>query len=193
MIRINLLPFRLARKKENIRRQVSVFLLSILLIGAALFGGTQYIDAKILKIKGEIKGVDAEITLYKEKAQRVTQIKKQLKLLNDKLKIVASLKTRKNEQQILLEEVAERIVKTRMWVESLKADANSVTITGVAFDNPTIADFMRNLEKSALFSSVDLKRSRLRTFEGNLHLKEFELQCRKNGSASKIPPKKGKK
>jgi len=88
MIRINLLPFRLARKKENIRRQVSVFLLSILLIGAALFWGTQYIDAKILKIKGEIKGVDAEITLYKEKAQRVTQIKKQLKLLNDKLKIV---------------------------------------------------------------------------------------------------------
>ena len=32
MIRINLLPFRAARKKENVRRQVSVFLLSLVLV-----------------------------------------------------------------------------------------------------------------------------------------------------------------
>jgi type IV pilus assembly protein PilN len=29
MIRINLLPFRAARKKENIRRQLSIYVLSV--------------------------------------------------------------------------------------------------------------------------------------------------------------------
>jgi type IV pilus assembly protein PilN len=29
MIRINLLPFRAARKKENIRRQISIYVLSV--------------------------------------------------------------------------------------------------------------------------------------------------------------------
>ena len=32
MIRINLLPFRAARKKENIRRQVSIALLSVFFV-----------------------------------------------------------------------------------------------------------------------------------------------------------------
>jgi len=193
MIRINLLPFRLARKKENIRRQVSVFFLSILLIGVALIWFTLSIDAKINETKGRIASVQSEIRLYKEKANRVTAIKKKLKLLEDKLKIVASLKTKKNEQQILLEEMADRLVKTRMWIESLTANETTVVVTGVAYDNPTIADFMRNLERSSLFSFVDLKRSRLRAFEGNVHLKAFELQCTKAKPVSDHPPKKGKK
>ena len=37
MIRINLLPFRAARKKENIRRQVSIFLLSLAFLLIILF------------------------------------------------------------------------------------------------------------------------------------------------------------
>ena len=37
MIRINLLPFRAARKKENIRRQISVFALSVVCL-ALLMG-----------------------------------------------------------------------------------------------------------------------------------------------------------
>lgn len=193
MIKINLLPFRLARKKENIRRQVSVFFLSILLVGVVLVWLTLGLDKKVTETNSRIASVKTEIALYKEKASRVTVIKKQLKLLNDKLKIVASLKTKRNEQQVLLEEMADRIVKTRMWIESLKSDERTVAVTGVAFDNPTIADFMRNLEKSSLFSSVDLKQSKLRAFEGNANLKAFSLLCNKTKSGLAPAKKKGKK
>ena len=37
MIRINLLPFRSTRKKENIRRQLSIFVLSLILAVVAYF------------------------------------------------------------------------------------------------------------------------------------------------------------
>lgn len=189
MIRINLLPFRLARKKENVRRQVSIFFLSILLIAAALFWYTDGVNREIKQTRERIASVKTQVALYKEKADRVTQIKKKLKILNEKLEIVASLQTKRNEQQILLEEMADRIVPERMWLESLNADANQVVIKGVAFDNPTIADFMRNLEASPLFSSIDLKRSKKRTFTGGIHLKTFELTCAKK---KKAPAKKKK-
>lgn len=193
MIRINLLPFRLARKKENIRRQVSVFLLSIVFIGVLLFWLTLSMNNKITETNARIASVKAEITRYKAKADRVAQIKMNLKLLEDKLKIVASLKTRRNEQQVLLEEMADKTVQTRMWIESLTANESTVTVAGVAFDNPTIADFMRNLEQSPLFSSVDLKRSKIRTFQGDVDLKAFELQCTKRKPKPASPAKGGKK
>ena len=42
MIRINLLPFRAARKQENIRRQITIFGTSVLMVVLALiyFNGT---------------------------------------------------------------------------------------------------------------------------------------------------------
>ncbi len=193
MIRINLLPFRLARKKENIRRQVSVFLLTVALILVALVWVTLSVENKISQTKNRIESVKAESLKYKQQADRVTTIKKKLKILNDKLDIVASLKTRKDEQQILLEELADRVVKTRMWLSSISADRKKVTIKGVAFDNPTIADFMRNLEQSALFGIVDLKRSKVKKYAGGVSLKEFEILCSKKKPAAGKTSQKGKK
>lgn len=179
MIKINLLPFRLARKKENIRRQVSVFFLSIVMIALVLTWYTLGMDKEIVETRAKTTQVKAQIALYKEKADRVTQIKKNLKVLEDKLKIVSSLEKQRNVQLLLLEELSDKVVSGRMWLESLKADSTHVTLKGVAFDNPTIADFMRNLEISALFSSIDLKRSKVQKFEDGVILKSFELLCTK--------------
>lgn len=191
MIRINLLPFRTARKKENIRRQVSVFGLSLVLICLVLLWHALGLNREIARTQDQIATVKSQIAQFKEKADRVTAIKAKLKLLEDKLKIVASLQTRRNDQQVLLEELADRIVKERMWLESLSVEPNQIVLRGVAFDNPTIADFMKNLEASSLFSSVDLKRSVNRNFGENIRLKTFDLVCIKK-TVSPGAPTEGK-
>jgi type IV pilus assembly protein PilN len=179
MIRINLLPFRVARKKENIRRQISIFFLSLVMITLLLAWYTIGIDREILETRVRITQVKAQSALYQEKADRVTEIKKNLKILEDKLKIVSSLEEKRMEQLILLEELSEKVVPERMWLESMKSDSAHVTLKGIAFDNPTIADFMRNLETSDLFSSIDLKRSKVQKFKEGVMLKSFELLCTK--------------
>ncbi|MBA3009642.1 MAG: PilN domain-containing protein [Proteobacteria bacterium] len=179
MIRINLLPFRLARKKENIRRQVSIFFLSLVMISLLLTWYTLGIDKKIAETRAQTIQVQEQIALYKEKADRVTEIKKKLQILEDKLKIVSSLEEMRKAQLVLMDEVSDKIVPEKMWIESLKADSTQVTLMGVAFDNPTIADFMRNLETSPLFSNIDLKRSKVQKFKDNILLKSFELVCTK--------------
>jgi len=179
MIRINLLPFRLARKRENIRQQVSIFFLSILLLVAGLTWYTLDIKNTIEEKRLETERVNAQIAVYKERADRVSKIQKRLKILEDKLQIVASLKQKRDEQLVLLEDLQTRLVPEQMWMETLDADETSVTMTGIAFDNPTIANFMKRLEESALFKEVDLKQARIKKFDEGTSLKAFELKCLK--------------
>jgi type IV pilus assembly protein PilN len=179
MIRINLLPFRLARKKENIRRQVSVFFLSLVLIILALGWVSFMLNDEINRTQSEVAQVRTESLQYKKKANKVSRIKKNLAILEDKLAIVEALKKRKNEQQILLEQLADRLVKTKMWLSSVSADDKTVSLKGIAYDNPTIAAFMRNLENSPVFGAVDLKLSKAKVFQDNIRLKEFAISCTK--------------
>lgn len=179
MIRINLLPFRLARRKENIRRQISIFVLLIFLTGVILFWISMYMNKKIQVVKDDTKQVNAEIAKYKEKAQRVEKIKKDLEALEEKLKIVISLNARRDQQLVLFDTMTQLVVPDRMWLSNFKADSSSVKIQGIAWDNPTIAEFMERLEKSPLFSKVDLKTAEMKKFKGGVTLKSFELVCQK--------------
>ncbi len=192
MIRINLLPFRLARKRENIRQQVSIFLLSVVLVIVGLTWYTLGIDRRIAEKQSETERINSQIAIHKEKADRVSRIQKRLKILEDKLNIVESLTLRREEQLRLLEDLQARVIPEKMWLESLNADKTFVTMTGIAFDNPTIADFMKQLEGSDLFSEVDLKQTVSKRFDGNVNLKAFELRCRKQPLVPENTEEKGK-
>jgi type IV pilus assembly protein PilN len=189
MIRINLLPFRLARKKENIRRQVSIFFLSILLLVSVLTWYTLGIKNAIEEKQRETDRVNAQIAIYKEKADRVSEIQKRLRILEDKLQIVESLKQKRDEQLVLLEDLQVRLVPEQMWIETLDADERSVTLTGIAFDNPTIANFMKRLEASNLFQEIDLKQTRIKKFDEGTNLKAFELKCQKRSVTAETTAK----
>ena len=182
MIRINLLPFRVARKKENIRRQISIFFLFIILTIVALFWYTSVMNKQLLIITEKTKQVNFQSSQYKEKADRVARIKKDLKVLEQKPQIVSSLKKQRREQLILFDGMTDLIVPERMWLESFQTNENSVMIKGIAFDNPTIAEFMEKLEKSSFFNKIDLKTAKIKNFKDGVILKSFELLCSKKKS-----------
>ena len=179
MIRINLLPFRAARRKENIRSQVSVFVLLLIFFILALFYYTLSMNGEIVKKRSEIKSVKNQIVLYKKKVHKVSGIKKKLKIMQQKFDIIKSLQAKRREPVELLDKMTGIIVPKRMWLTSLKTDNKSVKITGIAFDNKTVADFMTRLEVSSLFSNVDLKNIRMKKIDKTVQMKAFEVLCRK--------------
>ncbi len=181
MIRINLLPFRAARRKENIRRQVSVFVLLIIFFILSLTYYTLSINKKIISVKADISNVKQQIRLYRQKANRVTDINKKLKIMKKKLDIVKDLQAKRREPLILLNKMSKIVVPKRMWLTSLKTDNTHVKIKGIAFDNKTVADFMTRLEASSLFISVDLKNLRMKNFGKTMQMKKFEIICMKTG------------
>jgi type IV pilus assembly protein PilN len=178
MIRINLLPFRSARRKENVRRQVSLFLLSLILVLLALFYFNFSLNSKISKLKKQIKTTTAELEKYNEINREIARIKQKLENLRKKMAVIDLLDNNRHEPVKLLDTMTKMIVPKRMWFTLLqeKEQSKVVVIEGIALDNKTVADFMVRLQGCGLFSAVNLKTLKHKGLLNN-NLKSFQISC----------------
>ena len=192
MIRINLLPFRAARKKENIRRQVSVFILSITFTALALYHYHSILSAQIAVLSSQAETVKANLQTKQKAAKEVDDIKKALELLKIKMEGIKFIKLRRKEPVQLLESMTQVIIEKRMWFTRFTANDNKVGISGIALDQKTVADFMIRLENVGLFSNVNLSMLRQATMEG-VNLKSFEIICDKTKINNPLKKKDKKK
>lgn len=192
MIRINLLPYRAARSKENIRRQVSVFGLSILLLFIVLWVINGFLSNQVQTYADQLQDVEQEVKQYEEKAQQVETIKQKLASLKQKIEIVRQLKTHRKAPPQLLAEMTEMVVPERMQLTSLESRTDSVSLEGLALDNETIAVFMTRLERSPRFSSVTLKSAKQQK-KFNIDMKAFQIVCQKTVANQPKPDKADKK
>jgi len=157
MIRINLLPFRATRKKENIRRQVSIFLLSLAFMLIILFYFNFSLSSKVGNLNTKIKDTQSALGKYDKINKEIAQIKKKLDNLKKKMAVMDTLEANRFAPVRLMDTMTQTVVPKRMWFTNLHSKAKQVNITGVALDNTTVADFMVRLENSGLFKEVDLK------------------------------------
>jgi len=180
MIRINLLPFRAARQRENIRQQVSVFVLLIIFLILGLSYYSIILDKKITKINTDIVRVNNDIAKYKEKANKVVQIKKTIETYERKVSTIKALKSRRREVIVLLDNIAELIIPEKMWLTNLTINKTTVKISGLAFDQKTVADFMTKIGSSPLFNKeVKLNNLKMETLENETAVQKFVLSCTK--------------
>ncbi len=179
MIRINLLPFRAARKKENIRQQLSAFVLSLFLLTGLLYWMGGFWSNKIDVLNTEMQGIQRELTATQVAAKEVDKIKKELDELQKKTEVIGNLKKSRREPVQMLEAMTGLVVEKRMWFTDFSDSDRTVKIKGIALDNKTVADFMTQLEESALFSNVNLDSLKQQTMFENMSLKNFEITCRK--------------
>lgn len=178
MIRINLLPFRAARKKENVRRQISVFLLSFALIIIAVVYWNIWLGNRITKLRVRNKDTITQIAKYEKINKEIAQIKKTLSTLEQKIKVIETLEGGRKNTVNLMESMTELIVKERMWFTSLNVQGDNITIQGIALDERTIADFMKNLEGTGTgpYANVTLKSIQQQKIKNkDLNLKKFDV------------------
>lgn len=178
MIRINLLPFRADRKKENVRRQVSLFLLSLVLVLIIAFYYNFDLSSKVGKLNNKIKETNAELTKYNEINKEIARIRKNLENLRKKMAVIEQLESDRYAPVILLDTMTQVLVAKRMWLNELVVQDKSVKITGIALDEKTVADFMVRLQKSGLFSLVELKSVKRQEVQ-KTNLKGFQIVCTK--------------
>ncbi|MDY0131973.1 MAG: PilN domain-containing protein [Desulforegulaceae bacterium] len=176
MIRINLLPYRKARRKENIRRQISVYFLSLILLLLVLFVIDHSKKTQINDLNSKIKASEAELASLKKKAKEVDILKKELDALNSKIEIIDSLKQGRNFGINILKELTKVVVAERMWFNSSNIERNSIHLDGYALDDKTVADFMRNLDSSLYFFNVELK-SLVSSSIKNVELRKFIINA----------------
>ncbi len=156
MIRINLLPFRAARKKENVRRQVSIFLLSLVLVLIVLGWIHFYLQSKQSKMTENVAEVKKELELYKKKDREMRELRQKLKTLEQRKGVIDGLEAQRFKPVHVLDNLTQKIVPERMWLTRLSLQGNRLQLAGIAVDNNTVADFMDNLESMPAMSNPDI-------------------------------------
>ncbi|RTZ97734.1 MAG: pilus assembly protein PilN [Deltaproteobacteria bacterium] len=177
MIRINLLPFRARRTKENIQRQVSFFLLLIVLAAAGLLFLHLRMGSQIKTLQADTRQIKAEIKKYEKIGKQVDENKKKIERINKKKDVITTLIKDRYEPVRLLGVMSELTTRDQMWLTRLATQGSTVRIQGVAMDERTVADFMTKLEKSGMFPVVNLNAVKQKKFGDATYLKEFEIIC----------------
>jgi type IV pilus assembly protein PilN len=179
MIRINLLPFRAARKKENVRRQISIYVLSVAFLFIVMIYFFLQLNSTLNGLKEEERRLQTELKTYEDTIKRIAELEKKIKEIRAKLEVIRELERNKTGPVHLLDEIATAVPREKLWLTSIKETGGSLTLTGTAMDNETVALFMTNLETSDYISNVELQSTRLRNLpEYKLNVSDFSLECK---------------
>jgi type IV pilus assembly protein PilN len=175
MIRINLLPFRAARKKENVRRQISIFTLSFFFILAALFYYNLVLANQVAELEEGVVNARIDLKKYDAINKEIKILQKKLKLLKQKTKVIEDLATSREDAVRLMDMMTKVMVPGRMWLSSFSATGSSVKLSGTAINNKTVADFMTNLQKVEQFKDVNLLLTSRKDYKANVFFKSFSI------------------
>jgi type IV pilus assembly protein PilN len=194
MIKVNLFPFRAARIKENIRRQVTIYLLSVifLILASSYF----YLDLnnKVNTLREEQDVKQKELDSFKDTNRKIAALKKTIAAVEVKLKTIKRLEKGKTGPVKLLDDIAMSVPGDKLWLTTLKEQKGTLVLNGTAMDNETVADFMDRLQNTQSINSVQLVRTRQKKIPGfDLSLKDFSLNSKTYAFKEKILPKAGKK
>ena len=199
MIRINLLPFRAARKKENVRRQVSIFLLSLLLVLILMGWIHFYLQGRQKTMVENVTEVKKELALYQEKNEEIKTIRAKLMDLERRQKVIVDLQAQRFEPVHILDSLTTKIVPERMWLTNLNLQQGQLALVGLAVDNHTVAAFLDNL---ATITTLDdptkpmyevVKLNKLQSEKvRDINLKKFDITALKNAPVEATPDNKQK-
>jgi type IV pilus assembly protein PilN len=176
MLKINLLPVRQLKKRAKAKQQLSGMVILFVMILASLVATGVLQVQKIKNLETEISDLNKKKESYAPTLNKIAQLKKDKEELARKTEIINKLKSNSSLTVRILDEVATRVDKQRMWLEALQQQESSLALSGVALDNQTVAQFMDSLKESPFVKDVTLTNSSQKVVSGR-NLKSFELTC----------------
>ena len=155
MIRVNLLPVKelkaaISRQRELTIGGIVLGVLALLFLGLYL---EQYL--RLSKLAKELADLRGEIQALNTKVKQVGDLQIKVKEFTSKHRIISDL-NKKRAGPVGVMESLSSATPPRLWLTEFKETGGRLTITGVAADNQTVAEFLRSLATHAYFKDVEL-------------------------------------
>lgn len=163
MIKINLLAER-KPTKQKAQRQLkfefggnqNLMLAGILIIGIVVAAGWSWARMSELTRKHqELAKAQEDLKRLEEVRKKAEAFKKQKELLERKINLITELKKKQAVPVHILDQVS-RNLPDFMWLESMTAASNAITISGKATTYNAVSNLYDNLRASGQFSDVVL-------------------------------------
>lgn len=171
MIRINLVRGKRKKRKELNVGSAWLALPLVVLAGTLFYHTT--VSRKITSLDGEIRKANADIERLKKEIGEVEKFKVRKAELQKKVDIISNLQKGRIGPVRHFEALSAAIPE-KCWIDTLAVKGENVTLTGVALNNYTIANFMTALGQTGRFRDVVLGAAEQTTVTG-VKLVKFNL------------------
>jgi type IV pilus assembly protein PilN len=178
MIQINLLPVKAAKKREFGRQQLVLFVLLLVLAGIGNYFVYNRFESELRGLDKQIATTRTEIAQLEKTIGEVKSIKEDKKALEDKLKILDTLKKGRTGPVKVLDELAS-VIPQKVWLGDFTEAAGNVTMTGMAVTYEDLSTFSKKLKASTHFTNITIKGARQRA-DGTV---EWVITCNANYAA----------
>jgi Tfp pilus assembly protein PilN len=169
MIKINLLAERKPTKTKAkgpsaARLEGGAGTRQLLLVGIVLVGvivaGWMWWSAKsaIARLEEAHRAADAELARLEEVRKKGDEFTARKELLERKIQLITDLKKRQQVPVHILDQVS-RNLPDFLWLDSMSANTNDISIAGKATTYNAVSNFYRNLSECGYFKDVTLGRT----------------------------------
>jgi|GEM_PF-49025 len=159
MIRINLLPHREAKRKQNKAAFVRLMIVAGV-FGAAVVGAVGlFIATRISEQEARNAYITAENKKLDKQIEEIATLKQDIEALKARQQAVEDLQSDRNQPVYLLDELVKQVPEG-IFLRSFKQEGQKVSMTGVAQSNERVSELLHNfgnnsqwLEKPELIES----------------------------------------
>jgi type IV pilus assembly protein PilN len=155
VIRINLLPVKQLKAEVIRRRELSFGACCLGITLLALGALYLYQSHQITLLDKELSDLRTELQEFTAKAKGVTDLQNRIKEFEAKHKVIENINKKKSGPVRIMENLSAATPRA-LWLTQFKETSGDLTITGVAMDNQTIAEFLKALASYANFRDTEL-------------------------------------
>ena len=177
MIKLNLIP----KEERKLPRVISDFnkgaILILAIVGALLilylYQAKQMSDVmeKTTRVRNRIRELE-------DIKKKVEDFKVKNAELERRIKLIQELEDKRTGPLFVMDSLSNSVPE-RSWVNKFTEKGYQATFEGVAWNEFTVSEFMKNLQASKYFENVELKSIKKQIIQ-NLPLKSFVIESRLN-------------
>jgi type IV pilus assembly protein PilN len=172
MIKINLLP-KEARKRVGIGEQLLIILLALVVTFAGIGFYWSYLNGVIEQKNQDIKRTEERLAELDEIIKQIQAFETQKQALEQKVNVIKKLGKEQKLPVRLLDELYVTL-EDDLWLNSFQQSGQTMSVNGTALSNPVVSNYLRNLEQSQYFDSVELV-SVIERVIGSQIVRDFQL------------------
>jgi type IV pilus assembly protein PilN len=173
MIRINLLPHRETKRKQQ-QKQFFIMLGTVAGLGIAIWLLVHSVlEGRLEEQQGRNDYLVTEIASLDKQIEEIRKLKDQIAALLQRKNVVESLQSNRAETVYLLDQLV-RQLPDGVYLKGIAQKGERVVVTGFAQSNARVSTFMRNLEASSYLERPSLIEIKAAT-DRNMRVSEFSL------------------
>ncbi|PJA32160.1 MAG: fimbrial assembly protein [Zetaproteobacteria bacterium CG_4_9_14_3_um_filter_53_7] len=174
MIRINLLPYRTARRQQQIMHHVTAFFGVVVIVALLALSMHTASSMQLSDLKEDTLHLQKQNAELKQKIGKIHNLDALRSDVERKLQTVDRLQEGRFHSLKTLHEIAQ-VIPDNVWIKSVSSSGSDVSLSGLGESNKAVANFMRKLEHSPLFDNVQLSVIS-RVVVNNLPVRSFNLK-----------------